>query len=200
MRTLIALLFGFLAPPHAGAEPPSDGAAATTETTAYDFAFTRIDGSPLPLDVYRGKTLLVANTASLCGFTPQYDGLQALYDQYRDDGLVVIGAPSDNFGGQEYADNGKIRKFCETNFNITFPLTEKIDVKGAAAHPFFRWAKDELGASAEPKWNFHKILIDRSGNAVAAFPSSDEPLGGAIEAAVQAALADASPGGRRAGR
>lgn len=169
----------------------ASGVAAAEEVDAFDFEFTAIDGAPLPLAGFEGSALLVVNTASLCGFTPQYDGLQSLYEAHKDEGLVVIGAPSDDFGGQEYDDNGEIRKFCETNFNISFPLTEKVDVVGDGAHPFFKWAKVSLGEAAEPKWNFHKILIGRDGKAIAAFPSKEEPTGQTIQKAVADALAGA---------
>ena len=157
-------------------------------TTAYDFSFTAIDGQPLPLSSYKGHPVLVVNTASKCGLTPQYEGLEALYKDYRDRGLVVLGVPCNQFAGQEPGTESEIQDFCVLNFNVDFPLTAKTDVKGEAAHPFYKWAQAELGEAAEPKWNFHKILIGSDGAAIAAFGSRTEPLDPEIQAKVEAAL------------
>jgi glutathione peroxidase len=157
-------------------------------TTAYDFAFTAIDGQPLPLSTYKGHPVLVVNTASKCGLTPQYEGLEALYKDYRDRGLVVLGVPCNQFAGQEPGTEAEIQDFCTLNFNVDFPLTAKTDVKGDTAHPFYKWAEAELGEAAEPKWNFHKILIGPGGEALAAFGSRTEPLDPEIKAKVEAAL------------
>ena len=115
------------------------------EENAFSFAFESIEGQPMPLDQYQGKALLVVNTASLCGFTPQYEGLQSLWEEYKDKGLVVIGVPSNNFGKQEPEGEEKIKDFCETNFGIDFPMTSKEDVKGENAHPFYEWANSQSG-------------------------------------------------------
>jgi glutathione peroxidase len=157
-------------------------------TTAYDFSFTAIDGQPLPLSSYKGHPVLVVNTASKCGLTPQYEGLEALYKDYRDRGLVVLGVPCNQFAGQEPGTEAEIQDFCTLNFNVNFPLTAKTDVKGATAHPFYKWAQAELGEAAEPKWNFHKILIGPDGAAIAAFGSRTEPQDPEITAKVEAAL------------
>jgi glutathione peroxidase len=155
---------------------------------AYDFDFTSIDGAPMPLDAYRGKVLLVVNVASFCGLTPQYEGLEALWRTYRDQGLVVIGVPANDFGAQEPGSEAEIQQFCTTRFAVDFPMTAKVPVVGPAAHPFYRWAAAELGADAAPKWNFHKYLIGRDGT-VSGFGSRTPPdapeLTGAIEAALK---------------
>src|SRR5210317_1880696 len=127
----------------------------------FDFKINSINGEELDLSIFENKTILLVNVASKCGFTKQYDGLQKLYDDYKDKGLVVIGVPSNQFGGQEPGTETEIKNFCETNFNITFPITSKYDVKGDNAHPIYLWAKDTYRKSSVPKWNFHKILINK---------------------------------------
>ena len=129
-------------------------AAAPAPRSAYDFTMTTIDGAPMPFAQYKGRVLLVVNTASFCGFTPQYEALQALSEKYQAKGLTVVGVPSGDFAGQEYADNGKIKKFCESKFGIKFPLAEKADVIGPNAAPFYKWASATMGDAAVPKWNF----------------------------------------------
>lgn len=145
--------------------------ASADEPSAYDFAFESIEGGPLALSDYRGQALLVVNTASRCGFTPQYEGLQALWERYREEGLVVIGAPSGDFK-QELGDASAVKEFCETTFSIDFPMTEIVPVKGAEAHPFFAWAAER---SEAPRWNFNKYLIGRDGALIAHFPQSVTP-------------------------
>ena len=164
-------------------------AKTATAETAYDFSFTSIDGQAMPLAQFSGKAVLVVNTASACGFTPQYDELQALYDAYRDKGLVVLGVPSNDFGKQEPLTEEGIKEFCEVNFNITFPLTEKEVVKGEDAHPFYRWAAEELGGLAKPRWNFHKYLIGPDGRLRDWFSTTTSPVSSKIRTAVDAALA-----------
>jgi glutathione peroxidase len=156
--------------------------------SAHDFSFTAIDGKPLPLSSFKGQPVLVVNTASQCGLTPQYAGLESLWSQYRDKGLVVLGVPSNDFGAQEPGTEDQIRSFCETRFAVDFPMTSKTVVKGEGAHPFYVWAKTQLGEPAEPKWNFHKILVGKDGELVGAFGSRTEPLDGAVTAAVEHAL------------
>lgn len=156
--------------------------------TAHDFSFTAIEGGSLPLSKYKGEVVLVVNTASRCGFTPQYQDLQDLYDAYRDKGLVVLGAPSNDFGGQEPGQAEEIKEFCEVNFNITFPMTDKTVVKGQSAHPFYQWAAAELGMMAKPRWNFHKYLIDREGKLVNWFASTTSPQSAKLKKAIEAAL------------
>ena len=129
----------------------------------FDLNIKDIQGKMINFSKYKDKTILLVNVASKCGFTKQYSGLQALYEKYKDKGLVIIGIPSNQFGGQEPGSNKEIKDFCEINFNITFPITDKVDVKGKNAHPIYLWAKENYGNSTVPKWNFHKILINKNG-------------------------------------
>ena len=165
-------------------------AEATTDTTqtAFSFSFETIEGEPLQLSQFEGRVLLVVNTASRCGFTPQYDGLQALWEEYRHKGLVVIGVPTGDFGGQELSTNRAIKEFCSVNFAIDFPMTEKTAIKGGDAHPFYQWAGQKAGMLARPKWNFHKYLIDRNGQLVDSFSSMTSPTSDKIRTAVEIAL------------
>lgn len=190
MRTAIAKLISLLMmsvfPTVIAASPDQSG-------SAFSFAFDSIDGKPLPLSSYQGKVLLVVNTASFCGFTQQYERLQALSQKYESQGLVVIGVPSNDFGQQEPNSEGEIAQFCKGAFGVTFPLTMKTVVTGEAAHPFYKWAKDALGGKATPGWNFHKYLVGRSGRLIAAFPSQVPPDHGDLVAAVERELAAAAP-------
>ncbi len=156
---------------------------------AYQFDMTRIDGKPLPFSQFRGKVVLVVNTASFCGFTPQYEGLQKLQSSLGPKGFTVLGIPSGDFGGQEHEKNGEIAEFCESKFGITFPMTEKSVVKGPDALPFYRWVKAVLPTENEPKWNFHKILIGRDGKPIAGFGSRTAPDSPELKQAIEAALA-----------
>ena len=142
----------------------------------FELNIKNIDGEELDLSQFKGKTTLLVNVASKCGFTKQYSDLQSLYEKYRDQGLVIVGIPSNQFGGQEPGSNKQIKDFCETNFNITFPLTDKVDVKGKNAHEIYKWAKDNHGNSTTPKWNFHKILINKKGKIQNTFNSFVKPL------------------------
>ncbi len=164
-------------------------ALAGTAGPAHRFSFESIDGGPLPLSAYAGRVVLVVNTASLCGYTPQYEGLQTLWETYRDRGLVVLGVPSNDFGGQEPGSAEEIKTFCTVNFDVDFPLADKAQVKGPGAHPFYRWAETELGPDAAPKWNFHKYLIGRDGRLAGWFPTRTTPQSAEVAAAVEAALA-----------
>ncbi|MGH8126583.1 MAG: glutathione peroxidase [Rhodanobacteraceae bacterium] len=147
-------------------------------TTIYDFEVGLLDGTPQKLDVYRGKTLLIVNVASKCGFTPQYAGLEALYRAHEDQGFVVLGFPCNQFGHQEPGDADEIRNFCSTKYDVTFPLFAKVDVNGAGTHPLYKFlkhaARGVLGSEAI-KWNFTKFLIDREGNVVRRYASADTP-------------------------
>jgi glutathione peroxidase len=156
--------------------------------SAHEFSFETIDGQPLPLTRFRDHVVLVVNTASACGLTPQYDGLEKLYSDYKDRGLVVLGVPCNQFAGQEPGTEAEIKDFCETRFGIDFPLTAKAEVKGEDAHPFYKWARDQLGEPAEPVWNFHKILIGKSGEALQAFGPRTDPQDAAITGAIEKAL------------
>lgn len=157
-------------------------------TSAYDYAFDKLTGGDLPLSTFKDKVVLVVNTASKCGLTPQYDGLEKLYSDYKDKGLVVLGVPCNQFMGQEPGTAEEIQTFCSTTFGIDFPMTGKVDVKGDEAHPFYKWAEAELGEPAVPVWNFHKILIGKHGEAIRAFGPRTEPLDGEVTAAIEAAL------------
>jgi glutathione peroxidase len=156
--------------------------------SAYDFSFKSIDGADLPLASFKDKAVLVVNTASRCGLTPQYEGLEALYSQYRDKGLVVLGVPCNQFMGQEPGSEAEIKSFCETRFSVDFPMTSKVEVKGDGAHPFYKWAEAGLGEPAVPVWNFHKILVGRDGQLVRAFGPRTEPQDPEVTAAIDAAL------------
>lgn len=166
--------------------------AAAAATTAHDFSFTSIDGTALPLSDFAGKAVLVVNTASKCGFTSQYDGLQALWETYRDRGLVVLGVPSNDFGSQEPGDESQIKEFCTVNFNISFPMTAKERVVGGGAHPFYTWAREQVGFVGSPKWNFHKYLIGPDGSVVGWFSSMTGPDSSRLVAAVEKALPEAT--------
>ncbi len=158
-------------------------------TIAHDFSFKDIDGGQMPLAMYRGKALLVVNVASQCGLTPQYSGLEALWKAGRDNGLVVLGVPCNDFGAQEPGSEGEIKTFCETRFAVDFPLTAKEHVIGAEAHPLYKWVADELGEGAAPKWNFHKYLFAPDGTIAGTFGSRTEPGAAEIAQAIDKALA-----------
>ena len=153
---------------------------AKYEKLFFDLDIKTINNEILNLSEFRGKTILLVNVASKCGFTKQYTGLQSLYEKYKKKGLIVIGVPSNQFGGQEPGSNKEIKDFCETNFNITFPITDKDDVKGENAHAIYRWAKKNFGNSTVPKWNFHKILINKDGKIQDTFNSFTSPLSNKI--------------------
>lgn len=146
--------------------------------SVYDFSATSLDGASVDLSQYEGKVLLIVNVASKCGFTPQYDGLQKLYEEYKDRGLVVLGFPCNQFGRQEPGNADEIKEFCSLTFNVDFPMFEKIDVNGSDAHPLYRFLKSEkpgiLGSEAV-KWNFTKFLVDRNGQVVKRFAPNDKP-------------------------
>ena len=141
----------------------------------FDFSINDINENKLDLSIFKNKTILLVNVASNCGFTKQYADLQELYENYKDKGFIVLGVPSNQFGGQEPGSNNEIKDFCETNFNITFPMTSKYDVKGNEAHPIYQWAKENFGKSSVPKWNFHKILINKNGKIQETFSSFTNP-------------------------
>ena len=142
---------------------------------AYDFSFKDLDGTNLNLSEYKGKVIVVVNVASQCGFTNQYEDMQKIWDKYQSKGVVILGVPSNDFGGQEPGTNSEIKNFCEAKFGISFPMTEKVSVKGKAAHPFYIWAKENHGKAAVPKWNFHKIIIDKNGKVAGTFSSITNP-------------------------
>ncbi len=158
-------------------------------TTAYDFEAKALDGTPLKLSEYTGKVLLIVNTASKCGFTPQYAGLEQVYERFRDRGLVVLGFPCNQFGEQEPGSESEIGAFCQKNYGVSFPMFEKIDVNGDRAHPLYQWLKSEapgLLGSKGIKWNFTKFLVDRNGQVKERYAPQTRPeeLAGDIEKAL----------------
>ena len=153
-----------------------NNASSDNKKLFYDLKIKSITGDELNIAEMKGKTILLVNVASKCGFTKQYGELQQLYDNFKDKGLIIIGIPSNQFGGQEPGSEIEIKNFCETNFDITFPMTSKYDVKGQNAHPIYQWAKETYGNSTVPKWNFHKILINKEGKVEDTFVSFTNPL------------------------
>lgn len=161
--------------------------AGMSHMTAYAFTFKGLGGGDIALSSYASRPILVVNTASLCGYTPQYAGLQALWTRYRDKGLMVVGVPSNDFGGQEPGGAGDIGKTAHDEYKVTFPIAEKATVKGAGAHPFYRWAASERPQEA-PRWNFHKYLIGRDGRLKAGFTSAVDPTDPKIIVAIETEL------------
>ena len=139
-----------------------NNASANYEKVFYDFTINDVSGNKLNLNNYKNKVILLVNTASYCGFTKQYDDLQYIWEKYKDKNFVVLAIPSNSFN-QEKRSNEEVKKFCEYNFNITFPIAEISEVRGSNAHPIYKWANKNYGSSAIPKWNFYKILINRNG-------------------------------------
>jgi glutathione peroxidase len=156
--------------------------------SAYDFTFRKIDGGELALAQWRSKPVLVVNTASECGYTPQYKELETLWRRYRDRGFVLLGVPSNDFGGQEPGSEAEIKDFCTRNYQVDFPLAAKEPVIGRNAHPFYRWIVTELGEAGAPRWNFHKYLIGPDGAIAGAWPSRVSPVDAAIAGAIEKAL------------
>ena len=159
-------------------------AIANYEKKFYDFSIENITGETINFIDYKKKVVLVVNTASYCGFTKQYEELQELWDLYKEKGLIVLGVPSNSFN-QEKNNNTDIKEFCEVNFNINFPMTTLTEVKGNNAHELFKWAKENHGKSAEPKWNFHKILINKEGEVQDTFASFTKPMSKKIIKAIE---------------
>ena len=149
-------------------------ASSNYDKLAYDFEFKSIDGDVLKLNQYKNKVIIVVNVASRCGYTPQYEDLQSIWLKYKKKGVVIIGVPTNNFK-QEPGDNESIKEFCKTNFAINFPMSSKINVIGNNAHPFYKWARKSYGLGAIPKWNFHKIIINKNGVIVNTFASFTKP-------------------------
>ena len=152
-----------------------NSAFSSEQKNFYDIQIESINGEIINIKDYKNKVVLIVNTASYCGFTKQYEDLQNLWDQYKSKGLVVLGIPSDTFN-QEKKSNDEVKKFCEVNFNINFPLTAITEVKGNDAHEIFKWAERNYGKSAVPKWNFHKILVNKEGNVEKTYASFTKPL------------------------
>ena len=152
---------------------------------AAEFSFESIEGGDLSLSDFKGNPVLIVNTASRCGFTSQYDGLQTVYDKYRDKGVTVLAIPSNDFK-QELTEDQKVKQFCKINFNLNLPMTTITHVKGPNAHPFFKWIKNEYGFV--PSWNFNKILLNQDGQMVASFGSVARPTGWRITKSIEALL------------
>jgi glutathione peroxidase len=172
---------------------PSVAPVKSVPGTAYDFEFATIDGKPMKLAAWRGKALLIVNTASFCGYTKQYAGLQELWTRYEKAGLVVIGVPSNDFGEQEPKSEGEIKTFCQGAFGVTFPLTSKQHVVGTNAHPFYKWAAEAMGPAGAPNWNFHKYLVGRDGRLLRSFSTKVPPTSEDITGWIDKALAAPSP-------
>jgi glutathione peroxidase len=169
----------------------SEGASNMSEKSVLDFTLKNIDGKETKLSDYRGKALLLVNVASQCGYTPQYEGLQAIYAKYRDQGLVVIGFPANNFGGQEPGTNEEIKQFCTVKYKVSFPMFAKISVKGADIHPLYKFltskeTNPEFGGDIS--WNFNKFLVDRNGKVIARFETREKPEGEKVTQAIENAL------------
>ncbi len=162
---LITIMFSF-----------SNKVSAKYEKTIYDYEIESITGEKINFSVYKNKPILLVNVASQCGFTKQYEDLQNLWEKYQDKGLIVIGLPSNQFGGQEPGSNSEIKNFCEVNFKIDFPMTTKIDVKGENIDPIYKWALKNYGKKAAPKWNFYKILINKDGKIEQTYSSITNPM------------------------
>ncbi|WP_439523452.1 glutathione peroxidase [Marivita sp.] len=171
MRLLLASLFVWM--------------ATLAHAAPADFSFASMDGGEIDLADWRGQPVLLVNTASRCGYTPQYDGLQALYDTYRDQGLVVLAIPSNDFR-QELASNADVQDFCEVNFGLTFPMTTITSIRGDAAHPFYKWLEAEAGFT--PGWNFNKVLIAPDGSVAATFGSNARPMSRPVTSAITGLL------------
>lgn len=164
---------------------------AADRTTAYQFNFDGLMTPHVPMTAFRGEVVLVVNTASRCGFTPQYEGLQQIYNEYHGRGFEIVGVPSNDFAGQEPGTAQEIADFCRLNYGVTFPMAARADVIGAHRHPFYQWAEAGLGHAAVPQWNFHKILIGRDGRLITAFPTRTTPTSAEVRAAIEAALGPA---------
>ena len=180
-----AYKYGYILNPSPAAPPP--------EKSVYDFTMRDIDGENIKLDVYKGKVVMIVNVASKCGYTPQYEGLQALYEKNKDSGLVILGFPANNFLSQEPGTEAEIKEFCSTKYKVTFPMFAKISVKGEDQHPLYTYLTNKISDpefAGDISWNFNKFLIDRHGKVVARFGSKDTPDGDAITSAVAKYLAD----------
>ena len=160
----------------------------TKAENAHDFSFVSIDGGDLNLSEYKGSVILLVNTASMCGFAKQYEGLQRLWDDYKERGLIVFGVPSNDFGGQEFDDASQVKSFCTLNYGINFPMTDIVSVKGPNAHPYYKWILDKYGRLAAPRWNFHKHVIGANGKLVDWFASTTGPKSNRLVNAIEKAI------------
>ena len=158
---------------------------AATAQTLFDFSLQGMDGKPMLLSQFKGKVVLMVNTASECGFTPQYEGLEKLWEKYKDNGLIIMGVPSNDFGGQEPGKAKEIATFCKLNYGVTFPLSDKTIVSGQGEADVYKWAGNKAGILGRPKWNFHKYLFSKTGVFVDWFSTSTEPMSEKIVAAIE---------------
>lgn len=184
---LVAVAIGGVAYKYGMILNPSP-ATASAERSVYEFTMNDIDGKEVKLDTYKGKVVMIVNTASKCGYTPQYEGLQALYEKYKDKGLVILGFPANNFMGQEPGTEAEIKDFCTTKYKVTFPMFAKISVKGEDQHPLYNFLTNKTTNpqfAGDISWNFNKFVLDRNGNVVARFGSKDTPQGDNVVAAVE---------------
>ncbi len=180
-------------PEKAPAKDAKKGDEAKAPSSFFDFSMKTIDGETRNLSEYKGKVILVVNTASACGMTPQYEGLQKLYSDNKDKGLVVLAFPSNDFGNQEPGSASEIKSFCESKYNVTFPIFDKIVVSGATPHPLYKWLSEQkAGGPMTPKWNFSKYLVDHTGQVVGGFSSRVAPDDKALNAKIAAQLEIAS--------
>jgi glutathione peroxidase len=180
-RCFLALIAGGFATPTLAQAPKTE--APMSRLTAYAFSFAQLDGGEIRLADFAGKPILVVNTASLCGYTPQYAGLQELWARFHDRGLMIVGVPSNDFGGQEPGTAADIKETANHQYGVTFPLAAKAVVKGPSAHPFYKWAAAQRPLET-PHWNFHKYLIGRDGRIAAVFPTQTEPTDAKVIAAI----------------
>ncbi len=167
--------------------------AQADHATAYQFQFDGLWTPHVPMTAFEGEVVLVVNTASRCGYTPQYEGLQQIYDEYHAQGFEIVGVPANNFMGQEPGSTEEIQQFCTLNYGVTFPMAAKTDVIGETRHPFYAWAEQQIGEAAVPQWNFHKLLLGRDGRLIAAFPTATEPTSEDVRNAITQALAASAP-------
>ena len=178
-----AYKYGFILNP-SPSEPPK-------EKSMYEFTMKDIDGNPVKLDTYKGKVVMIVNVASKCGFTPQYEGLEAIYEKYKDQGFVILGFPANNFLSQEPGTEAEIKEFCSSKYKVTFPMFAKISVKGTDQHPFYTFLtnkESDPGFDGDITWNFNKFLTDRNGKVIARFDSADTPQSEKVTAAIEKAL------------
>jgi len=173
----LLLMFSFL----------STHSNSASKKLAYDFSFTDLDGSELKLAEFKNNVIVITNVASKCGFTSQYEDLQTIWEKYQKDGLVVIGVPSNTFN-QEPGSNAEVKNFCEAKFGISFPMTQKENVRGESAHPFYKWASNNYGSKTIPKWNFHKIIVGKNGKVYDTFASMTNPTSNKFIKSIEKAL------------
>ena len=163
--------------------------ASSSQKNLHDFTIESIEGEIINLKDYKNKVVLLVNTASKCGFTPQYSGLQKIYDRYKEDGLVVLGVPSNDFN-QELSNDNEVKQFCEIRFGVNFPMTKIQKIRGENAHPVYKWISENISIIGTPRWNFHKYLIGRSGEVLDQFPSHVAPTSPVLHRAIKQALSD----------